>query len=200
MPEADRPRTVYLVEDDAAMRDAAALLLSLRGYTTAMFASAEDFLRALTPAWHGCVVADIRMGGLSGLELQRALQERGHGLPVVIITAHGSIAAAREAFKSGAVDFLVKPFDDEQLIAAIERAFERLPARRRAGSTNSARLDTLTPRERQILALVLDGVGNLGIGAQLAISPRTVEIHKARLLAKLGARNLVELMRICHES
>lgn len=198
MAETVAPATVFLVEDDAAMRDATALLLSLRGYATAMFACAEDFLQALAPSWRGCVITDIRMAGMSGLELQRALQDRGSELPVIVITAHGSIAAARDAFKSGAVDFLVKPFDDEQLMQAIERAFLRLAARREERPAAQA-LERLSERERQVLALVLEGVGNLGIGTRLGISPRTVEIHKSRILGKTGARNLADLIRLWHE-
>src|SRR5262249_28160820 len=162
--------------------DAIALLLSLRGYTTAIFASAEDFLRALPPSGAGCVVTDIRMTGMSGLELQRALESRRAALPLVLITAHGSIAAARDAFKSGAVDFLEKPFDDEHLVAAIERAFGRLDDARGTRAPAVAALDALSPRERQVLALVVEGVGNRGIGERLGISPRTVEVHKARIL------------------
>jgi len=200
MPDAGHPRTVYIVDDDAAIRDALALLLSLRGYTTAIFASAEDFLGALPPSGSGCVVTDIRMAGMSGLELQRALEGRRAALPLVVITAHGSIAAARDAFKSGAVDFLEKPFDDEHLVAAIERAFGRLDDVRATRGPAASALAALSPRERQVLALVVEGVGNRGIGERLGISPRTVEVHKARILARLGARNLAELIRICRDA
>lgn len=114
--------TVFIVDDDASVRDAGALLLSLRGHPVATFASAEDFLAAWQPDWRGCVVADIRMPGLSGLELQRVLHERGAALPVVVITAHGDVATAREAFLRQALDFIEKPFDGAQLVAAVERA------------------------------------------------------------------------------
>lgn len=193
---------VFIVEDDASVRDALSLLLSLRGYATAVFACAEDFLKALSPAWHGCVVADIRMPGMSGLDLQRALGERAPRLPVIIITGHGDVAAARQAFKSGAVDFLEKPFDDEALVQAIDRALDGLastaPADKAAGSR--AAMGDLSAREREVLALVVDGLDNKRIGERLGISPRTVEVHKARVMSKMGARNLAELIGLTHAS
>ena len=116
--------TVYLVDDDPAIRDSLSLSLSLRGYHIAQFASAEDFLNAFDAAWAGCVIADIRMPGMSGLQLQTALLERGSTLPMIIITGHGDVTSARAAFRNQAVDFLEKPLDDEHLISAIETAFE----------------------------------------------------------------------------
>jgi FixJ family two-component response regulator len=191
-------RTVFIVDDDAAVRDALSLLLSLRGYATASFACAEDFLSALQPEWRGCVVADIRMPGMSGLDLQLTLSRHPAPLPVIIITAHGDIAAARQAFKARAVDFLEKPFDDDQLVHAIEMALQRAPSAAPPGTRPAT--TALSAREREVMALVVDGFDNKTVGDRLGISARTVEVHKSRIMAKLGARNLAELIRIAHAS
>lgn len=188
-------QTVFVVDDDASVRDAVALLLSLQGHPTAVFASAEDFLGALQPGWRGVVIADIRMPGMSGLEMQEALANHPSKLPVIMITAHADIAAARQAFKLHAVDFLEKPFDHDQLLASVERAMQSLPEDPSAIGTRPA-ATTLSSREREVMALVVDGKDNRSIGAHLGISPRTVEVHKSRVMAKLGARNLVELIHI----
>lgn len=191
--------SVALVDDDASVRDSLALLLGLRGYRTMAFASAEDMLAAVTPDWAGCVVADLRMPGRSGLDLASELEARGMPRPVVIITAHGDVASARTAFRLKAVDFLEKPFDDDQLVEAIETGFarerERLSARVRL-SEQDRFLAALSPREREIAELVAQGMRNPAIAARLDISPRTVEVHKARVMDKLGARGLDELIRI----
>src|SRR5687767_6912217 len=120
--------TVFIVDDDASVRDALSLLLSLRGYAAATFSSAEDFLAAVRPEWRGCIVLDIRMPGMSGLELQRLMAEGGPTLPVIVITAHGDVAAARQAFLADAVDFIEKPFDGEQLLRAIDTALAGIRA------------------------------------------------------------------------
>lgn len=201
MPES--PLTVHIVDDDAAMRDSLSLLLSLRGYRTASFASAEDFLAAVQPSWIGCVLADIRMPGMSGLEMQGVLAARGVRMPVIVLTAHGDVHSARAAFKANAVDFLEKPFDDEALVEAIESAFTRERARLSDAEVREGRtrlLDALTPREREVLDLVVRGEHNREVGERLGISPRTVEVHKARLMAKLGASTLAELIRITRPS
>jgi RNA polymerase sigma factor (sigma-70 family) len=190
--------TVYVVDDDAAVRDSIALMLGLEGYRTAVFASAEAFLAAFARDWAGCVVADLRLPGQSGVELQELLRKRGMSLPFVIITAHGDVASARAAFRSQAVDFLEKPFDNRQLFAAIEAAFAleerriRTSDRRRG---DSAKLDRLTPRERQVLEHAARGLHAKEIANSLGISPRTVEVHKTRIMEKLGVRNVAELVR-----
>lgn len=188
-------QTVFIVDDDPSIRDALALLFSLHGYPTAIFACAEDFLKAIEPAWRGVVIADIRMGGMSGLEMQEALAQHPSRLPVIVITAHADIASARQAFRFHAVDFLEKPFDHDQLLASVGHAMQELPEDRQAIGTRPV-ASTLSAREREVMALVVDGMDNRGIGAKLGISPRTVEVHKARVMAKLSARNLAELVRI----
>jgi two-component system response regulator FixJ len=189
-------QTIFIVDDDPSVRDSLSLLLSLRGHATAVFACAEDFLRALASHWRGVVIADIRMPGMSGLGLQEALQQHPAKLPVIIITGHGDIAAARQAFKANAVDFLEKPFDDELLLRAIERALsvlEPLPGTKPGSRPQSS---TLSAREREVMHCVVNGMDNRAIGERLSISPRTVEVHRSRLMSKLGARNLTELMHI----
>ena len=193
--------TVFIVDDDASVRDALSLLLSLRGHATASFASAEDFLAAVQADWRGCIVLDIRMPGLSGLELQRRLRESGPALPVIVITAHGDVAAARQAFLADAVDFIEKPFDAPQLLAAIETALASL----RGGGDDAPRapapgqadaIARLSAREREVMALMVQGLHNRRIAEELGISPRTVEVHKARVMEKLGVSNLVDLVRL----
>lgn len=191
-------QTVFIIDDDVAVRDALALLLGLKGYRTAIYSSAEDFLAAFRKEWRGCMVLDIKMGGMSGLDLQARLNEQEAEIPIVVITGHGDAASARQALKSGAVDFLEKPIDDAQLVAAVAAALER-DAKRRAersvGDEVSTRLSRLTPRERQVMDLAAAGRHNREIGEALGISPRTVEVYKARLMEKLQARNLSELIR-----
>ncbi|PHV07860.1 DNA-binding response regulator [Janthinobacterium sp. BJB412] len=191
--------TVFIVDDDPAVRDALGLLLGVRGYRTAMFASAEDFLAARRADWAGCLLADIRMNGMDGLSLQARLTELGCAIPVVIVSGHGDVALARAAFKANAIDFLEKPFDDVKLIAAIEEAYarerrQRGAEQRRAGGL--ALLAELTPREREVMQLVVTGQHNRDIGPALGISVRTVEVHKARLMSKLGVDNVADLVRM----
>jgi len=191
--------TVFIVDDDLSVRDSLALMLSLKGFRTASFACAEDFLAALRDDWTGCLVADLKMHGMSGLELQQELRRRGNTLPVVIITAHGDVASSRQAFKADAVDFLEKPFDDAQIVAALDQAFARL-GDREAGDAErrrrAATLAALTPRELEVMHLLATGLQNREVAERLDLSPRTVEVHKARILAKLGIRNVAELVRI----
>ena len=186
--------TVYVVDDDASVRDSLALMLSLSGYTSALFADAEAVLDAWRPEWAGCVIADLRLPGKTGIGLQAALRARGSRLPFVIITAHGDVATARAAFQAEAVDFLEKPFDHAQVRAAIENAFSREQLRL-ARSHENERLATLTAREREVLEHAAQGLHAKEIAARLGISPRTVEVHKTRIMEKLGVRNIAELVR-----
>jgi FixJ family two-component response regulator len=190
--------TVFVVDDDASVRDSLALMLGIAGYRTALFADAEGFLAALREDWAGCVVADLRLPGKTGIELQAELQKRGSALPVVIITAHGDVPTARAAFHAQAVDFLEKPFDQKQLCAAIDAAFALEGQRMRSEQAQRAdreKLGRLTAREREVLERVAQGLHAKEIAAALAISPRTVEVHKTRIMAKLGVRNVAELVR-----
>ena len=190
--------TVFVIDDDAAVRDSIALMLGLKGYRTSVFADAEAFLAAWKDNWAGCVIADVRLPGQSGVELQEALRKREVSLPFVIITAHGDVATARAAFRSQAVDFLEKPFDNVQLFAAIETAFalEEQRIRRQDGMRRDAeKLGRLTAREREVLEQAAQGLHAKEIAAALRISPRTVEVHKTRIMEKLGVRNVAELVR-----
>lgn len=186
--------TVFIVDDDASVRDSLALMLGLSGYRTALFADAEGFLAAWQPQWAGCVVADLRLPGKTGVELQAELAARGSRLPFVIITAHGDVPTARAAFQANAIDFLEKPFDHLQLRAAIESAFS-MEGRRLQRSAEAAKLDLLTARERDVLEHAAKGLHAKEIAVQLGISPRTVEVHKTRIMEKLGVRNIAELVR-----
>lgn len=191
--------TVYIVDDDPSIRDALGLLLSVRGYRTAVFASGEGFLNAWQSDWVGCLLVDIRMPGMDGLTLQAKLVELNCHLPVIIITGHGDASLARQAFRASAVDFLEKPFDDEKLIGAITEAFRReesmLDNIQRSDRLSQV-LKDLTPREREVMALVVTGKHNREIAPELGISVRTVEVHKARLMAKLGVSSVPDLVRI----
>ena len=176
------------------MRDSLSLMLGLGGYSTALFADAEALLAAWREDWAGCVVADLRLPGKSGLELQAELRARGAALPVIIMTAHGDVPSARTAFQAHAIDFLEKPFDHAQLRAAIDTAFSR-EGSRLGRDGDAAKLATLTAREREVLEHAAKGLHAKEIAAVLDISPRTVEVHRSRLMEKLGARNLAELVR-----
>ena len=189
---------VYIVDDDAAVRDSLALLLRLKGFENRAYASAEDFLAQFQPDWRGCLLLDIRMAGMDGLALQHELAQRGSELPIVFITAHGDAAKARAALKAGAVDFLEKPLDDQALVIAIGEALDREARQRNASQARAtllARLARLTGRERQVLDMVVEGRHNREIAAQLDISPRTVEVYKARMMEKMQARTLPDLIR-----
>jgi len=186
--------TVYIVEDDAAVRDSLSLMLGISGYRTVLFADAEAFLAAWREDWAGCVIADLKLPGASGLELQGEARRRGSRLPFIIITAHGDVPAARAAFRADAVDFLEKPFDHAVLRTAIQTAFSQ-EERRLRHAEEANRLKRLTAREREVLEHAAKGLHAKEIGRALGISARTVEVHKTRLMAKLGARNVAELVR-----
>ena len=190
--------TVFVIDDDASVRDSIALMLGLAGYRTSVFADAEAFLAAWREDWSGCVVADVRLPGQSGVELQEGIRKRGMALPFVIITAHGDVPTARAAFRLQAVDFLEKPFNHAQLCAAIETAFaledrrlQRIDKRR----ADAEKLDRLTNREREVLEQAARGLHAKEIAIALGISSRTVEIHKTHIMEKLGVRNVAELVR-----
>ena len=192
--------SVFIVDDDPAVRDAVGLLLSVRGYRTALFSSAEAFLGAWNSQWTGCLLIDIRMPGMDGLALQQRLLELGCTLPTIIITGHGDVAQARQAFKAQASDFLEKPLDEGKLIAAIDEAFARESSLRetvRLREATAQMLEKLTPREREVLDHVVAGDRNSDIAQTLGISVRTVEVHKTRLMNKLDVDSVADLVRIC---
>lgn len=202
--ENSRPEpTVFIVDDDAAVRDSLALLLGLKGYRTVCFASAEAFLSVYRPGEPGCLLLDVRMPGMDGLELQALLAQRGDRLPVIVITAHGDVPMARAVLKAGAEDFIEKPIDDETLLRTLGSVLER-EGQRQEAAVRAARLGErigqLTERERQVMELVAEGRHNREIGEQLGISPRTVEVYKARMMDKLQVSGLPELVRFLIES
>jgi len=195
--------TVFVVDDDASIRDALSLLISLKGLRASVFASAEDFLAVYDPQWRGCLLTDLQMPGMSGLDLQAKLQQQGSALPVVVLTAHGDVATTRAALKNGAVDFLEKPVDDDVLIDVLKNAIRIDSDGHRARIQQietMTRLGRLTPRERDVLHLIADGLQHREIAERLAISPRTVEVYKARMMEKLQCRTLADVIRIGSEA
>jgi two-component system response regulator FixJ len=192
-------RLIYLVDDDEAVRDSLSLLLETRGFTVRAFASAQEFLAAAPSLRPGVLVSDVRMPEMDGLELQQHLAERGFSFPLIIITGHGDVALAVQAMKAGALDFIEKPFAAETILNAAATALERLGEPvdgNPLAATAAVRLALLTPREREVLEGLLAGLPNKSIAYDLAISPRTVEIHRARVMEKMAARSLSELVRL----
>jgi FixJ family two-component response regulator len=191
--------TVFVVDDDEGVRNSLRFLLKSVGLNTRALASAGEFLDAYKHNQPGCLVLDVRMPGMSGIELQQQLNLRGATLPVIFITGHGDIPMAVEAMQQGAFDFLQKPFRDQDLIDRIQRALER-DARNRTALAQHARirerLESLTPREREVLALMSRGKPNKVMAAELGVSQRTVEIHRARVMEKTGADSLAHLVRM----
>jgi two-component system response regulator FixJ len=190
---------VFVVDDDAGVLNSLAFLLRTVGIRTETFASAQEFLQRYDPGAPGCLVLDVRMPVMSGLELQEKLREMGSTLPIIFLTAHGDVPMAVKAVQSGAVDFLQKPFHDQELIDKIQRAMEA-DARSRdavAGQQEvELRLGSLTPRERQVLDAVVAGMANKVIATELGVSQRTVEIHRARGMKKMGAESLAQLVHM----
>jgi two-component system response regulator FixJ len=189
---------VFVVDDDDAVRDSLSLLLETSGHRVRAFGSAQNLLDALTPEAHGCIIADVRMPGMDGLELQERLAARRIGLPVIIMTGHGDVPIAVRAMKAGAVDFIEKPFAEEPLLETVRLALVQSQRDRRRSGEPSAeeRLAQLTTREREVLEAMVAGHPNKVIAHLLQISPRTVEIHRARVMEKTGARSLSHLVRV----
>lgn len=195
----DQPATVFIVDDDEAVRGALKLLLKTLGLPTQAYASAQEFLAAFDPLRRGCLVLDIRMPGMSGLELQEELNACGALLPIIFITGHGDVPMAVEAMQRGAMDFIQKPFRDQDLLDRVNKALEKDRAGRALlGSRERirARIAELTPREREVLSLVTEGKANKVIAADLQLSQRTVEIHRAHVMEKMGANSLAHLVRM----
>src|SRR4051794_5048530 len=192
-------RLVYVVDDDEAVRESLWALLEAKGYTVRSFALAREFLAAAPTLRPGVLIADIRMPEMNGLELQQELTVRSFQFPLIVITGHGDVPLAVRAMKAGAIDFIEKPFATEAIIASIDAAMARLSesaTRDAVSATAAERLSLLSPREREVLQGLLAGLPNKSIAYDLAISPRTVEIHRARVMEKMGARSLSELIRM----
>jgi two-component system response regulator FixJ len=190
---------IHVIDDDAAMRDSLAFLLDVHGFKSQVYESADAFLKGTSLDVVRCVVSDIRMPGMTGVELVRKLKGGGSSCPVILITGHGDVALAVEAMKAGAVDFIEKPFDDAALLGAIRAALDAHPTDSDDSSAKKdaeARLAELSPRERDVLQGLVAGKINKVIAYDLSISPRTVEVYRANLMAKTGARSMSELMRI----
>jgi len=188
---------VYLVDDDEAVRDSLGLLFRSVGLDSVVFGSALAFLESYDPGRHACLVADIRMPGMSGLELQERLNERRATIPIIFITGHGDVPMAVNAMKAGAADFIQKPFRDQELIDRIHKALEsdKVNRERRAESNKIlARIALLTPRENEVMQRVVKGQANKVIAMDLGVSQRTVELHRARVMRKLKMRSLAELV------
>jgi two-component system response regulator FixJ len=190
--------SVALIEDDEAILRSLGLLLKGRGMSVAGYSSAEAFLESFAANPPQCVVSDIRMPGMSGMQLQRELHKRDLAVPVILITGHGDIAMAVQAIKQGAFDFIEKPFDEERLIESIGQAIEsgnRLRGLKEERATLEARMAELSPRQVEVMWLVADGLSNKEIAIKLSISPRTVENYRAWVMEKMGATNLADLVR-----
>jgi two-component system response regulator FixJ len=199
----EKPATVFVVDDDDAVRTSLRLLLKSVGLPVETFGSAHEFLELFDADRAGCLVLDIRMPGMSGLELQQRLNEMHAIVPIVFITGHGDVPMAVEAMQYGAVDFIQKPFRDQDLIDRINQALEKDRDNRAGLKERDAirrRMQQLTPREREVLELVTRGKANKVIAADLAVSQRTVEIHRARAMEKMGASSLAHLVRMVIEA
>lgn len=198
--KADPGPVVYVVDDDLSARESLCWLLSNEGYATRAFDSAEAFLAAWNSDLDGCITVDIRMPGKTGLQLQEDLNAKRNLMPVIVLTGHADVPVAIRAMKQGAFDFLEKPYSDQELLASVASALELVveidrAARQRTRATDA--LARLTGREREVMCLVVDGHTNKSIAAELGISDKTVEVHRARVMRKTEARSLSDLVRMC---
>lgn len=192
-------KIVFVIDDDPSMRTAIKELIEAVGLNCQTFTSGQELLEAKLPDVPGCLILDVRLPGLSGLHLQRELAERGNHIPIIFITGHGDIPMSVQAMKAGAVEFLTKPFRDQDLLDAIEQATERdrLTRQQRLETVElSARHESLTPREREVMQLVVTGLLNKQIAVQLAISEKTVNVHRAQVMQKMKADSLADLVRM----
>jgi len=195
----ERSPSVFIVDDDEAVRSSLRLLIKSVGLIPTALGSAREFLEKYDPAQPGCLVLDVRMPQMSGLELQEHLNRHGAVIPVIFITGHGDVPMAVEAMQAGAFDFLQKPFRDQDLLDRIQKALEKDRANRAVLNERSLireRLESLTPREREVLDMVSSGKPNKIMAADLGVSQRTVEIHRARVMEKMGASSLAQLVRM----
>jgi len=195
----EKSRTIHLVDDDEAIRRSASFMLRTSGYLVKTHESGVQFLNNVDRIEPGCILLDVRMPGMDGIEVQQALRERGIFLPVIVMTGHGDVNVAVQAMKAGAVDFIEKPFEKASLLSALEEGFNRLDQagkRTERSEEAKARLEVLTAREREVLNGLVEGHPNKSIAYDLGISPRTVEIHRANVMTKLGVASLSEALRI----
>ena len=192
-------KRVYLVDDEAAVRRSVGFMLKTSGFEVETYGSGEEFLKVANHLAPGCVLLDVRLAGIDGLAVQQALRDKGVVLPVIIITGHGDVGLAVRAMKAGAADFLEKPFEKTALVAALDQAMLRNEGRAelmRLADLARAQLNGLTPRERDVLHGLVKGQSNKVIAYDLGISPRTVEIHRANLMSKLGVSSLSDALKI----
>jgi two-component system response regulator FixJ len=196
-------KLVHLVDDDDSVRRSVGFMLKTSGHRVQSYSSGTELLKEATKLEPGCILLDIRMPGMDGLEVQQELQSRGVSLPVIILTGHGDIPLSVRAMKAGAIDFIEKPFEKGVLVAAIDEAFRSLSrsdSDRERAKIAMVRLQALTPRERDVLDGLARGLPNKTIAYDLGISPRTVEIHRANLMLKLEARSLSEALRLAFDA
>jgi len=194
--------TAYIVDDDRGIRDSLSLWLGMRGIRCLAYGSAESFLASVGPDWRGCVLIDLQLEGIDGLQLQTRLTECGVTMPVIFVTGHGDVGTARDALKAGALDFIEKPVDNARLVELVGAAMAKdaEQAQRHAQAELLAgRLQRLTQREREVMDQVVAGRHNREIAAELGISPRTVEVYKARLMDKLDVRRVADLVKLALE-
>lgn len=196
----EQPSTVYVVDDDAAMRDSLCWLLSSVSLKAKAYASADEFLADWDPSMPGCLLLDLRMPGLNGLELQEKLVKDGREIPIIFLSGHGDVPTAVRAMQSGATEFLTKPFSERFLLERVQAALEqdiKQRRHRRANEVLEARYAVLTPREREVLHLVVAGKVNREIAEDLSISPKTVELHRSNLMKKMHADSVPSLVTMC---
>ncbi|MGY3453809.1 two-component system response regulator FixJ [Bradyrhizobium sp. USDA 4353] len=190
---------VYVIDDDDAMRDSLNFLLDSSGFDVTLFENAQVFLDRLPALGFGCIVSDVRMPGIDGIELLKRMKANGSSFPILVMTGHGDVPLAVEAMKLGAIDFLEKPFEDERLVAMIETAIQQAePAAKNEQVTQDilARIASLSPRERQVMDGLMAGLSNKLIAREYDISPRTIEVYRANVMTKMGANSLSELVRL----
>ena len=195
----DMQSTVFVVDDDPAIRESLRWLIESVGLKVKVFTTANEFLESYDPSLPGCLVLDIRMPGMSGLDLQNELAAREVSIPILIITGHAEVPVAVRAMKAGALDFIEKPFSDQLLLDRIRRAIEKDVEFRQAHSERAevaARLAQLTPREREVMDLVIAGKANKVIASELGLSPKTVEVHRAHVMKKMQVDSLADLVRV----
>lgn len=195
----DQELTVFIIDDDAAVRDSLADLMDSVGLTVQTYATAIDFLADYSAELLGCLVVDIRMPGMSGLELQQELNRREAMLPIILITAHGDVSMAVQAMREGALDFIQKPFRDQELLDRVNQALKSCDKQhnsQRKTQSVKKHIHNLTPREHQVMQMIIEGKANKVIAIDLGLSQRTIEVHRANVMQKLEARSLADLVRI----